>query len=101
MATMSEAIAAGIRESLYGESPFYKWIVEPLVYAPEPKGPDMSKFTEWLMEMYPKTEDYLYLTERACVAMDKSLPMLYMVIKPDPQAFLEQMKEFDEMMKEV
>jgi len=64
------------------------------------KGLDMSKFTEWLMEMYPKTEDYVYLTETAYIAMTQNLPLLYLRIKPDPQAFLEQMKEFDEMMKE-
>lgn len=64
------------------------------------EGPDMSKFTEWLMEMYPKTEDYVYLTEEAHVCMTGNLPLLYLRIKPDPQAFLEQMKDFDEMMED-
>ena len=62
------------------------------------KGPDMSKFTKWLMEMYPKTEDYVYIRG---TFETQNYRDLYLRIKPDPQAFLEQMKEFDEMMKEV
>ena len=63
------------------------------------KGPDMSKFTEWLMEMYPKTEDYVYI-RGTFETQTQSYRELYLRIKPDPRAFLEQMKEFDEMMKE-
>ena len=63
------------------------------------KGLDMSKFTEWLMEMYPKTEDYVYI-RGIFETQTQHYRDLYLRIKPDPQAFLEQMKEFDEMMKE-
>ena len=63
------------------------------------KGLDMSKFTEWLMEMYPKTEDYVYIHGLRTEGKT-SKRELYLRIKPDPQAFLEQMKEFDKMMKE-
>lgn len=63
------------------------------------KGPDMSKFTEWLMEMYPKTEDYVYI-RGTFETQTQSYRELYLRIKPDPRAFLEQMKEFDEQMKE-
>lgn len=61
------------------------------------KGPDMSKFTEWLMEMYPKTDDYVYISKAAQHMGERTM---YLRIKPDPQAFLEQMKDFDEMMED-
>ena len=98
------AIAAGIRESLYGESPIFKWMnqsawTSQYLNDPISKGPDMSKFTEWLMEMYPKTEDYVYIHGLRTEGKT-SKRELYLRIKPDPQAFLEQMKEFDKMMKE-
>ena len=99
------ATAAGIRESLYGESPIFKWMnqsawTSQYLNDPISKGPDMSKFTEWLMEMYPKTEDYVYI-RGTFETQTQHYRDLYLRIKPDPQAFLEQMKEFDEMMKEV
>ena len=93
-----------IRESLAAPNPFFRWANESAwtsQYLNDPitKGPDMSKFTEWLMEMYPKTEDYVYITN-TIETQTQHYRDLYLRIKPDPQAFLEQMKEFDEMMKE-
>ncbi len=76
----------------------YSWWTNQYIDPPiSEKGADMNKFTEWLMEMYPKTEDYVYIKE-----MDFALGarQQYLAIKPDPQAFLEQMKDFDEMMEE-
>lgn len=64
------------------------------------KGPDMTKFAEWLMEIYPKTEDYVYITKTSGAFAEFKMSELYFRIKPDPQAFLEQMKDFDEMMED-
>ena len=63
-------------------------------------GDDMDKFIEWMMKMYPKTEDYMYISKHSNAFSDFRPTELYLRVKPDPQVFLEQMKDFDEMMED-
>ena len=91
---------AGIKKSLLGPSPVFRWMSRGELECIYPKkGPDMSKFTEWLMEMYPKTEDYVYI-DGVISSSNAGYRYHYLRIKPDPQAFLDQMRDFDEMMED-